>query len=145
MSKGNGLHLPYATPYGTTSRQICRRLLSEAQNHRYCYCGVLMTDDGGPDSATIEHLISRARGGKNDWMNCAVACRFCNEFRPDHLTAEDYFVWRPVLIRQRELGLVPPSKRTKAKRLSQEKRRRDWRGLKTTFNQIEAAFQKGWE
>lgn len=141
----NGTSEVFETPYGILRRREARPLLAEAQNHRCAYCAEPMTEPGeGPRSVTIDHVIPKRNGGTSGWHNLVAACKACNSGRPDHLTAEEYFVWRTVLIRQRELGLHQPAGRGR-KRLSQTKRKgRNWRGLKTTFNQIEAAFQKGW-
>jgi 5-methylcytosine-specific restriction endonuclease McrA len=38
----------------------------------YCYKPVKGRD------ATIDHVIPRARGGKDTWENCVLACRKCN-------------------------------------------------------------------
>jgi len=54
--------------------KVLREQLSEAQNHRCCYCGCDIRD-----GATIEHVISRYRGGSNDWSNLAAACFSCNQ------------------------------------------------------------------
>lgn len=51
-----------------------RERLSEAQNHRCCYCGCDIRN-----GATIEHVISRYRGGSNDWGNLVASCDPCNQ------------------------------------------------------------------
>lgn len=62
-----------------------RARLAEAQNWRCCYCFVCMSTDGGrPDSATIEHIIPRSRGGGDEEDNLAVACLECNLVREDN-------------------------------------------------------------
>lgn len=56
--------------------------LSEAQNHRCCYCGVQLVFGGtSPQSWTFEHVRPRAHGGKTSFGNCVIACRACNEAR----------------------------------------------------------------
>lgn len=59
------------------------RRLSEAQNHRCCYCGVSMVleDHMHPRGATIEHVIPRSMGGTRGWWNLAAACLDCNQKR----------------------------------------------------------------
>lgn len=62
---------------------LLRSRLSEAQNHRCCWCARRMSDVAGrKDSATLEHIIPRSLGGsKTDPDNCAVACERCNRKR----------------------------------------------------------------
>lgn len=63
-------------------RKARRDRLSEAQNHRCCYCGTRMTDTPEqPHSATLEHVVPRSFGGSNGDENCVVACRACNHRR----------------------------------------------------------------
>ena len=38
------------------------------------YCGVQCR----PQTATIDHVVPRARGGKTTWQNVVVACHSCN-------------------------------------------------------------------
>lgn len=62
-------------------RRMIRRL-SEAQNHRCCYCGVdMVADHLHQHGATIEHVVTRAAGGKTTWLNLVAACRTCNTKR----------------------------------------------------------------
>lgn len=60
--------------------------LSEAQNHRCCYCGnrVLFSKKNISiaNLATRDHIISRAAGGKNG-RNLVVSCLLCNQMRGD--------------------------------------------------------------
>lgn len=59
-----------------------RSRLSEAQNHRCCYCGVPMTKATPsamhPTTATLEHIQAKIHGGLTDYWNCVVACYRCN-------------------------------------------------------------------
>lgn len=75
----------YETPYGFLPAIQARALLSEAQNHRCCYCAVVMTDPEIrppiPTACTIEHIMSRSRGGSNHWDNLVAACSQCNSWR----------------------------------------------------------------
>jgi|TARA_R110002020_G_scaffold454131_1_gene669406 5-methylcytosine-specific restriction endonuclease McrA len=34
---------------------------------------------------TIDHVIPRSKGGKNEWNNVAAACKPCNQQKGDHL------------------------------------------------------------
>jgi 5-methylcytosine-specific restriction endonuclease McrA len=56
--------------------------LSEAQNHRCCWCHKLM-DDTGPrdDRPTFEHIIPLSRCGEDAPANLAIACYRCNQDR----------------------------------------------------------------
>ncbi len=64
---------------GWLHRVRLRSRLSEAQNHRCCYCGVQMTTPGNhPNSVTLEHIQPKAHGGLTDYWNCVVACYRCN-------------------------------------------------------------------
>lgn len=59
-----------------------RARLSEAQNHRCCYCGCEMeVDPNHPRGATLEHYQAKAHGGLNHRDNCVIACRTCNTTR----------------------------------------------------------------
>ncbi len=61
-----------------------RDRLSEAQNHRCCWCGKRM-DETGPynDRPTFEHVIPLSRGGEDTPLNLAIACLRCNHDRGD--------------------------------------------------------------
>lgn len=59
-----------------------RSRLSEAQNHRCCWCGCLTTDERGKrNSSTIEHLVCLSHGGTDDIDNLAMACSYHNNKR----------------------------------------------------------------
>jgi len=61
-----------------------RTMLSEAQNHRCCWCGIRMTEVRDKhNSSTIEHVVPKSRGGPNHIDNYAVACAQCNNKRGD--------------------------------------------------------------
>lgn len=42
------------------------------------YCGVGLTNDHGPNSRTVDHVIAKANGGEDTMDNCLSACRSCN-------------------------------------------------------------------
>lgn len=59
-----------------------RARASEAQNHRCCYCGVVMCDvPNKKNSITLEHVKPRSLGGLNHPANYAAACGRCNNNR----------------------------------------------------------------
>lgn len=65
---------------GQQDRRRIRDRLSEAQNHRCCYCFCRMDGVGEEDNApTIEHAVPRAHGGRNSQDNLVVACSRCNK------------------------------------------------------------------
>lgn len=55
-------------------RELKLRLCGE-QNWRCAYCGKPMEDE----TASIDHVIARSRGGSNEWENLVAAHRQCNE------------------------------------------------------------------
>jgi hypothetical protein len=68
---------------GGLRRKYVRAMMSERQNHRCCYCGVVMNLDSGDallnlQSATIEHVIPALFGGPYHEINMAIACQDCN-------------------------------------------------------------------
>lgn len=54
--------------------------LGEAQNHRCCYCGVVVIYEGKQcrQRATVERVIPGAIGGTYCYANCVLACNRCN-------------------------------------------------------------------
>lgn len=60
-----------------------RERLSEAQNHRCCWCGKRMDESAArrEDRPTFEHVVPLAEGGPDDVQNLAIACNGCNEER----------------------------------------------------------------
>lgn len=91
--------------------------LSEAQNHRCCYCGgdMLMIRDH-PLSATVEHVIPRSQGGTNCWSNVVAAHERCNQRRgSDPVDIESYSIAMEGIIHNREAHAQ--------KRLTKEMRR----------------------
>ena len=80
--------------YQTAVKVYWRTRLSEAQNHRCCWCGMHMTElQGREHSATIEHVVPISVGGKDDPENYAVACNKCNRRRGN--TPADEFLKQP--------------------------------------------------
>ena len=59
-----------------------RSRMSEAQNHKCCWCGIVTTDERGKKySSTLEHVMPVSKGGKNHPDNLAMACSRCNQKR----------------------------------------------------------------
>lgn len=58
--------------------------LSEAQNHRCCFCGVRMGYFGDKGrQPTFEHVLARSRGGTDHIDNLVISCDKCNSSRGD--------------------------------------------------------------
>ena len=82
-------------------------VLAERQNWRCCYCGGRMdTQKGRPDSATVEHVIPKAKGGTDNPGNLVAACERCNSargstYRPEHREALAH-VWKRPTVRPQE-------------------------------------------
>lgn len=92
-----GLHArPYRKKYSRKrwrSNPALKERLSEAQNHRCCYCGERMVfRANSPNQATIEHVQERKYGGSDGRENLVVCCLSCNQHRNDlRLSAEGYY------------------------------------------------------
>lgn len=69
---------------------VLRTRLSEAQNHRCCYCARETNDI--PDhslQATIEHVFARSRGGQDVYEHTVMACAKCNHRRGNRVIADE--------------------------------------------------------
>lgn len=65
--------------------------LAVKQNWRCYYCNVkLVAKRGRPDSATSDHRIPRARGGRDSLKNLVASCSHCNDLKAD--MTEDEFM-----------------------------------------------------
>lgn len=66
-------------------RKKIRWELYAAQNECCYWCGIKMVlpgdSDQRPDTATMDHLIPRSKGGPSCRGNYVVACRTCNSAR----------------------------------------------------------------
>ena len=56
---------------------LSRRALFQRDKHTCQYCG------DKPVALEVEHVIPRAQGGKNHWLNVVTACRKCNAHKRD--------------------------------------------------------------
>ncbi len=80
--------------YECAMRIYWRTQLSEAQNHRCCWCGKrTVFVPNRKDSATIEHVTPRSQGGADHPDNYAVACGGCNTAR-GNMPAEEFMLRR---------------------------------------------------
>lgn len=64
-----------------------RQMLFTQQDGRCAFCGRPLTLDqnkvGTPEYATMDHLIPRATGGKDEPTNLVLACAPCNQEKRD--------------------------------------------------------------
>ena len=83
----------YATiAFNCALKVYWRTMLSEAQNHRCCWCGTNMTFvQNQKNSATIEHVTPKSCGGEDHPDNYAIACSRCNSARGT-LSIEEFMV-----------------------------------------------------
>lgn len=61
---------------------LSRRALFQRDRHTCQYCGEK------PPALEVEHIIPKARGGKNNWLNVTTACRTCNARKRDRTPEE---------------------------------------------------------
>lgn len=66
---------------------IHRKTIEERALRRCEYCLAPQNITGY--SFHIEHIVPRAKGGKNELSNFALACASCNFSKADHLTGYD--------------------------------------------------------
>lgn len=67
-------------PWKRRRPAVTNRNVLGRDNHTCGYCGETAT--------TIDHIVPRARGGKNTWMNVVAACSPCNSKKSDLLLDE---------------------------------------------------------
>jgi hypothetical protein len=69
----------------------------EAQNHRCCYCGYVVSGDYNPNHPRYpswEHVIAQVCGGKTCPENLVISCVYCNQKRDMlGLSAYDFYEW----------------------------------------------------
>lgn len=56
---------------------LSRRALFQRDRHTCQYCG------DKPAALEVEHIVPRAQGGRNHWLNVVTACRTCNARKRD--------------------------------------------------------------
>lgn len=62
-------------PTGEAALRLASELMLR-DGRRCFYCDVELTDGRQP---TVEHLLSKSRGGSDDLANLAIACKPCNQ------------------------------------------------------------------
>lgn len=86
-----GEHWPFAV--SQLYKNYLRTVLSERQNHKCCYCGLVMNDVvNSRRQVSLEHVIPESKGGATDLWNCVAAHRRCNTKRQDKFIAEEMLV-----------------------------------------------------
>lgn len=115
---------------------MTRFSLSEAQNHKCCYCSCEMTleDDNSPTMATREHIIPRVFGGPTEWWNLVAACNECNTLR-GHMDAQAFFWMRLKMS-------IEHIKSVRYERLAREDNK--WRIIVLRNASIAVNFSKRW-
>ena len=58
-----------------------RKNILTRDDHQCQYCGNHFRES----DLTIDHVIPRSKGGKNEWDNVAAACRSCNQRKSNYL------------------------------------------------------------
>ena len=58
-----------------------RKNILTRDDHQCQYCGNHFRES----DLTIDHVIPRSKGGKNEWNNVAAACRTCNQRKSNYL------------------------------------------------------------
>jgi hypothetical protein len=93
----------------TQARDRKKVRLSEAQNHRCCYCGmVCYTNEeiqahikntpkshrtiSNLEMVTFEHIMRQCDKGPDHHSNLVIACHLCNSIRSNR-TAEEHYKW----------------------------------------------------
>jgi 5-methylcytosine-specific restriction endonuclease McrA len=69
------VRVPYRRQIPLTRRAVLAR-----DAHRCVYCMVR--------ADTIDHVVPRSRGGRNEWTNVVAACARCNHRKGDRLLSE---------------------------------------------------------
>ena len=54
--------------------RFSRRNMMVRDNYNCQYCG----NHVGKNTATVDHVIPRSKGGKTDYLNCVTSCKSCN-------------------------------------------------------------------
>jgi hypothetical protein len=105
--------------YLTAKKVYLRNRLAEAQNWKCCWCGCeTVPESSKRNSATIEHVIPRSKGGSNDPENLAMSCARCNQHRGT-IDADEFMVASLTgfaVIKVKDRDLAAKLERIKARR-----------------------------
>jgi 5-methylcytosine-specific restriction endonuclease McrA len=75
------------TLYGGLPRRevvLSRKNIFERDNNTCQYCGRKKSRE----DLTIDHVVPRSRGGKNEWVNLVLACYNCNARKQNRMPAD---------------------------------------------------------
>jgi hypothetical protein len=64
-----------------------RQQLENLDEAHCAYCRTSVDNSGQP--LTVDHILPLTHSGKTELMNLCLACRKCNEFKGDQITAID--------------------------------------------------------
>lgn len=64
--------------------RFSRRNMLHRDGNTCQYCG----NHVGKNTATIDHVIPRSKGGKTDYLNCVTSCKDCNNIKGDRTPQE---------------------------------------------------------
>lgn len=89
---GNRTSVTYSSIIAVRSTHFPKRLIPPLTNENLfgrdlmmcAYCGKTLEKR----ALTKDHIIPRARGGKNTWTNCVTACKSCNNYKGHKLLEE---------------------------------------------------------
>lgn len=74
---------------------VLRTILSERQNHRCAMCGIHTNlIKHSKQRATVEHVLTRSRGGRNHPDDCVMTCSRCNGNRKEKVLPEEEMILR---------------------------------------------------
>jgi 5-methylcytosine-specific restriction endonuclease McrA len=79
----------WRVPSGGLPKTNKKLAVWERDQWRCRYCGVPVyrapwqVPDGSPNMATVDHLLPRVLGGRNDFDNLLTACFLCNQEKGD--------------------------------------------------------------
>lgn len=89
------MRLRVRAPHRRQPPRFQRRTMFERDAWTCQYCGAPLTRR----TATVDHLIPRARGGRTSWLNCVTSCLTCNKRKGDTLVEhfDGHLASRPTL------------------------------------------------
>lgn len=67
--------------YHIKTLKVNRSRIFKRDNHQCVYCG-------SKKDLTLDHVIPKSRGGKNDWFNLVASCSKCNLKKADRTPEE---------------------------------------------------------
>lgn len=73
------MRLRVRAPHRRQPPRFQRRTMFERDSWMCQYCGLKLTRR----TATVDHLVPKARGGKTSWLNCVTSCLACNKRKGD--------------------------------------------------------------